>query len=370
MPKNYYETLEVSKNASVDEIKKAYRKLAMKYHPDRNQNDTSAEKKFKEINEAYEVLSDPSKRQQYDTFGSYNSQAQGNGGSGFNGFDFSGFSGQGFSGFEDIFESFFGEGFGGGNRRKRGKRSEGEDIEIGVQISFEEAIFGVSKTVSFKRKKVCKECKGARVAKDSKMISCSECNGTGQITFIQRSFLGNMQSIQVCHVCEGTGKVPEKKCPVCNGQGTQEESETVNVDIPAGVDNGMTLKVSGRGHEGIDGANPGNLFVHVNVVPSKKYQRNERNIYTELEISNVQAVLGDSVELETVYGKKELKIPKGIQSGEMIRMKDLGVPVIGTDQKGDHIVKVTIVIPKKISKKEEELYNNLLKLQKEKKGWF
>jgi molecular chaperone DnaJ len=374
MPKkDYYEILGVSKSASVDEIKKAYRKLALKYHPDRNKGDKDAENKFKEANAAYEVLSDPEKRKQYDTFGSYQeTPGGGQGYSGFEGFDFSNFQQGGNMGFEDIFDTFFGTGFGGGQRQRRGRKSSrGEDLQLSLQITFEEAVFGTEKEIQINRKEMCSACNGVGVEKGSKTVTCPTCGGTGQVSYIQRSFLGSIRSVTTCPDCQGQGTIPEKKCPVCKGEGRIDHRDLFTVKIPAGIEDGTTLRITGKGNAGKHGTGGGDLYLSVHVIPSKKFKRENNHIYSDLEISNVQAVLGDEITVDTLYGKKNVKIPKGIHEGEMIRLKDLGVQQAGGYNRGDHFLRITIKIPKRLSKKEEALYQELLTLEKkEKKAWF
>lgn len=370
MPKqDYYDILGINKNASIDEIKKAYRKQALEHHPDRNKGDKGSEEQFKKVNEAYQVLSDPEKRKQYDTFGSYQETPGGQAG-GFQGFDFSNFQGGSFGGFEDIFETFFGNSFGGGRQSRTRRSTQGEDINLQLHITFEEAVFGVEKEITVQRQETCTACTGSGVEPGSKMINCITCGGTGQVEYVQRSFLGSIRSVAACSTCGGEGKVPEKKCATCHGEGRVIAQDKITVSIPSGVENGSVLRVSGKGQAGKKGSASGDLFLHMLVEPSKKFQREGKNIYTDLEISNVQAVLGGEVNVDTVYGKKTVKIPKGIQEGEMIRLKGLGIKETGGTGTGDHYLRVRIKIPKKLSKKEEELYQELMKLGQGKKGWF
>jgi molecular chaperone DnaJ len=371
MPKqDYYEILGVSKNASIDEIKRAYRKLALKYHPDRNKGDKEAEEKFKEINAAYEVLSDPEKRKQYDTFGSYQ-ESPGGGFSGFEGFDFSGFQQDGM-GFEDIFDTFFGTGFAGAHKQRRGRKSaRGEDLQLSLQITFEESVFGTEKEIQINRKAICSSCNGSGVEKGSKMVTCPTCGGSGQVSYIQRSFLGSIRSVTTCPDCQGQGTIPEKKCPVCKGEGRVDYRDLFTVKIPAGIEDGATIRIAGKGNAGKQGNSGGDLYLSIHVIPSKKFRREGNHIYSDLEISNVQAVLGDEITVDTLYGKKNVKIPRGIHEGALIRLKDLGIQQTGGYHRGDHFLRVTIKIPKRLSKKEEALYQELLNLEKkEKKTWF
>jgi molecular chaperone DnaJ len=363
MPKDYYSTLGVERGATVEEIKKAYRKLAMQHHPDRNQGDKDAEKKFKEATEAYEVLSDPQKKQQYDTYGSTAEEmGRSGGGQGFGGFDFSGFSGRGgFGGIEDIFETFFsGSGFGGGRGGRASQRPQtGEDLEISINVTFEEAVFGVERQVTVNRMLACEHCAGSGAEEGSKVVTCATCGGSGQVEAVQRTILGNVRSVRVCATCEGAGRTPEKKCGKCKGEGRVVKSDTITFQVPAGVDDEMTIRLSGKGNAGKHGQEYGNLFVHVRVGQSKKFHRDGNDIRMSIEITPAQAVLGDEIEIDTLYGKKTLTIPKGTQHDQVIRLKDLGVQKVGSYNKGDHYVTVQIKVPKKLSRDEERLYREL-----------
>lgn len=368
--RDFYEVLGVAKGASVDDVKKAYRKLAMAHHPDRNQGDKGSETKFKEATEAYEVLSDPQKRQQYDTYGSYSEQP-GGGGQGFGGFDFSGFQGGfGGGGIEDIFENFFGGGQSRG-RRQQQSAQRGEDQEIAIDLSFEEAAFGVERTVVLKRKGVCDNCSGSGAAKGSKISTCTKCGGRGQVEVTQRTILGNFRTVATCDQCEGSGKVPEQKCTHCRGEGRRTIEDNFTFKVPAGIDDAATIRIRDKGNAGRSGQAGGDLFVHVRVARSKKFIRNGADIHTTLEVSPAVATLGDEIEIETLHGKKTISIPKGIQHGQIIKLKDLGVTKIGSYNKGDHYVAVEVKIPKKLSKKEEELYKELQKVESSgSKRWF
>jgi molecular chaperone DnaJ len=364
--KDLYGVLGVSKNASDDEIKKAYRKLSKKHHPDLNKGDKDSEKKFKEINTAYEVLSDKQKRMQYDQFGGI----PGAGGGGFGtgagfqgaGFDFSGFSG----GFADVFETFFGAGGGQGAQARHAKQSRGPDIEITLQLTFEEAAFGCSKEISISHFKECDHCKGSGAEPGAKVVSCSECHGTGEITTVQNTFIGQMRSSKICPKCSGRGKVPEKKCSTCHGEGRIKTSSKITVNVPAGVDNGTTLRLTGKGNAGSFGRESGDLYVHIISSPSNKFERHGNDIKTSLAIHVSQAILGDEIEIDTIHGKVTLKIPTGTSSGTTLRLKGYGVQRINSSQKGDHLIKINVDIPKKVSQKEKDHYLELAKISKEK----
>jgi len=356
--KDPYEILGVSRTASDDEIKKAYRQLSKKHHPDLNRNDPKSEEKFKEINAAYEVLGDKQKRAQYDQFGS---ASFGNGGGGFGagGFDFSSFQGAG--GFADIFESFFG-GVHTGPRRKRSYR--GQDLEVIITIDFQEAIFGADKVISLNKEMTCNHCGGKGAEKGSKIIDCSQCRGTGEVTAVKNTLLGQIRTSTTCPKCGGEGQIPEKPCAVCHGNGAVRSTEKITVRIPAGVSDGTTLRLTGKGGAGYKGHDAGDLYVQIKVKPSPEFQRKGDNIYTEKTIHVLQAVLGDEIEINTVHGPVKLEIPAGTQSGQTFRIKGKGAFKLNTSTLGDHMVTVHIEIPKKLMKSEEEHYKELAKLAK------
>ncbi|MGE3278603.1 MAG: molecular chaperone DnaJ [Candidatus Altimarinota bacterium] len=355
-----YEVLGVSKTATDDEIKKAYRQLSKKHHPDLNRDDPKAEEKFKEINAAYEVLGDKQKRAQYDQFGSASFGGGPGGAGGFGGFDFSGFQGGG--GFADIFETFFGGVHTGGPSRKRSYR--GQDLEVILTIDFQEAIFGADKVVSINKEVTCDHCAGKGAEKGSKIVDCSQCRGTGEVTAVKNTLLGQIRTSTVCPKCAGEGQIPEKPCPVCHGHGTVRSAEKITIRIPAGVSDGTTLRLTGKGGAGQKGHDAGDLYVQVRVKPSSEFHRKGDNIYTEKKIHVLQAILGDEIEINTVHGPVKLEIPAGTQSGQTFRVKDKGVPKLNTSQVGDHMVTIQVEIPKKLMKSEEEHYKELAKLAK------
>lgn len=361
--KDFYKILGIERNASEQEIKKAYRKLAQKYHPDKNKDDKEAESKFKEINEAYETLSDKKKKSFYDQFG----QTQGAGGrggySGFEGFgaqgfDFSSFSGGG-GGFADIFESFFGGG-GGSKTRKRGP-IRGENIEARIKIKFEESVTGTERELEITKAEKCDHCKGTGAEPGSKINTCSICKGTGEVRQIRQTLLGQIATSRTCDNCNGEGKVPDQKCSVCHGTTRVRKKEKVKVKIPAGISTDSTIRLSGKGEAGINGGSYGDLYLHILVEPHKNFIRNGNDIHSEQGIHLLQGVLGDEINVKTIHGNVKLKIPAGTPSGKVFKLKSYGMPILNSEHKGDHYLKVVLDIPTKLTKKEKELYTELAK---------
>ena len=367
MAKDLYDILGLKKGATEQEIKSAYRKLALKWHPDKHKGEKDAETKFKEINQAYEVLSDKKKRQQYDTFGSTGGPGGfpggGAGGFDFSGFDFSGFSGGSNSGFADIFETFFGGQAGQKNRSKRSASMRGSDIEAAIKITFEEAVFGAEKELEIVKADVCRHCNGNGAEPGSKIINCKTCSGTGEVRSVRNTILGQMTTSHVCTECNGEGKIPEKKCKVCHGTTRERVKDRVKIKIPAGVDNGSTVRLTGKGEGGIKGGPSGDLYINLIVIPSKNFVRHGSDIHSIIEIPVITAVLGGETEIETIHGKEKIKIPAGTDDGKVFKLSDKGVQKIGSTNKGDHLAKIKIIIPKKLSKKEKELYMELAKEQ-------
>lgn len=367
--KDLYEILGVPKTASEQDIKRAYRKLALKWHPDRHKSDKEAETRFKEINQAYEVLSDAKKRSMYDQFGAVPGAA-GTGaggwppGAGFGGFEgFSGFQNAGFGegGFDfgDIFETFFG----GATRSKSRKRgpSRGNDIEADISINFEEAAFGTEKELELTKTSKCGICNGNGAEPGTRIVNCSECDGTGEIRAVRHTILGQISTSRICEKCQGDGKIPESVCKKCHGAGRVRTSERVTIKIPAGVDNGTTIRLSEKGEAGTRGGGYGDMFINIRVQPSRKFTREGSDIHTEKRIHLVQAVLGDEIDVETLYGLVKLKIPNGTQSGKVFRLKEYGVKKLNAMGRGDHFVKIIIDVPQKLSRKEKGLYMELAK---------
>ena len=360
MSEDYYEILGISKDASEDEIKKAYRKKAHQYHPDKKGGN---EEKFKEINEAYQTLSNAQKRQQYNQFGSEFEQAGAGGFSGFNeqggqpagGFEFNFGGGQG-SGFEDIFSNVFQQaGFGD---RQSTRQQAGSDIATDVTITFEEVAKGVKKNIELYKKTKCVDCDGTG-AKDKKTENCSNCDGVGQITKNIKTVFGNIQQAVICNKCHGTGKVPKEKCAKCGGDGIIKEYETIEVGIPAGIENGQTIKFSGQGEAPIGGGSPGDLYVTIHIQPEERFERDGNNIISENKIKFSQAVLGDTIEIETVHGKTKVKIPVGVQSGDILRVKGKGIHRESYFGKGDHMIKIHIITPEKLNREQRRLITKL-----------
>lgn len=351
--RDYYDVLGVSKSADAQEIKKAYRKLAMKYHPDRNPDDKDAEEKFKEINEAYEVLSDESKRSTYDQFGHDGLNGQGGfGGGGFGG-------GQGFGGFEDIFGDMFGDifgggGFGGSGRQRRGPQ-RGSDIRQGVTISFEEAAFGKKTSIKINRSEGCDACGGSGAKPGTSKKTCPTCNGAGQVRSVQRTPFGNIASTRTCSTCDGSGEVIDSPCTKCHGKGSVRKTKTIEVDIPAGIDDGQMIKLSGQGEVGEKGAPRGDLYILVSVKPHDLFTREGNDIYFEMPITFVQAALGDEIEVPTLDGKVKYTIPEGTQTGTVFRLKEKGIPKIRGNSRGDQYVKVVVEVPKKLNETQKDL---------------
>lgn len=350
--KDYYETLGVSKGADEQEIKKAYRKMAMKYHPDRNKDSAEAEAKFKEVQEANEILSDPQKRAAYDQYGH---SAFENGGQGFGGQagGFEGFGGD----FGDIFGSIFGEGgfggFGGGGRSRGPKVNQGSDLRYNVELTLEEAAFGVEKEIKYKRKGKCKTCSGSGAEPGHSLKTCPKCGGNGRISVQQRTILGVMQTVQECDECHGTGKVPEKACHTCHGTGTEKETVTRKVKIPAGVDNGQRLVIRDGGDAGDKDGIYGDLYLFISVKKHEIFERNGHDIYCDIPVSVTTAILGGEVEVPTLEGKTKIKISEGTQSGKVLRLKDKGIKY--ASHRGSEILTIKVETPTNLSSKQKEL---------------
>lgn len=367
MSKDYYKVLGVEKGASQDEIKKAFRKLAHQHHPDKSSGD---ETKFKELNEAYQILGNEEKRKQYDQYGA-DFEQQGGFGGGMNWDDVmrqarqqgGGFSQGGMNfDFGDIGD-IFGDLFGGSSRSRR--RSQGSDIEVKVDIDFKEAVFGVQQTIEVYKTSACKHCKGDGAEPGSSMKKCATCGGNGVVEQIQRTILGAMRSRAACPDCRGTGTKPEKNCVECTGTGVRKQNAKFTVKIPAGIDDGQMIRLDGEGETAPYGGSAGDLYVRVRVKPLKGFTRDHQDVHTEATVSFAQAALGTHVDVETLEGTVELKVPAGTQSGKVFKLRGKGIPRIGTDDRGDQLVTVIVKTPAKLSKQEKKLYKELAAIHKE-----
>lgn len=365
---DYYEILGINKGASIKEIKSAYRKLAKQYHPDRNKS-SDADSKFKEVQEAYEVLSDERKRAAYDQYGHAGTQSFGGGGysnfeGNFNGFDMGSIN--------DIFEQFFGGSFGGfstsGSRRNRASR--GEDLEVNLKIDFKEAIFGGEKTFDYKRRVVCKTCDGSGAKDKNSVKPCPTCNGQGRVASIQRTFLGNFQTVTTCPSCHGQGSVIKDECNVCSGSGIINEVENFTIKIPQGIPDNVTLRFKEKGNSGRKGGGYGDLYVNIEVKPHDKLERKGDDIFTILTIDAIEAVLGTTKKITTVHGEEDIVIPAGTQPEAVLKMQSRGGPRFKGNGNGDQYVRIIIEIPKKLTKEQKELWSRLLLIKDERPGIF
>ncbi len=349
--RDYYEVLGIQKGASEDEIKKAYKKLARKYHPDMNPGDKEAEEKFKEVNEANEVLSDPEKKARYDQFGfagvdpNYGAGAGGEGGFG-GGFDFGDLG--------DIFGSFFGGGFGGGQRRNPNAPQRGESIRASVSVSFTDAAFGCEKSVTLERSEMCGTCKGNGCAPGTTPEVCPDCHGTGTVQVRRQTPMGVFASNGPCRKCGGTGRLIHQPCPDCRGGGTVRKRKTIQVTIPAGIDHGQTISLRGQGNAGKNGGPAGDLLITVMVQPHDLFRRDGVDVFCEAPITFTQAVLGAELEIPTIDGKVKYSIPEGTQTGTVFRLKGKGIPVLNGRGRGDQYVTVTIETPRNLNKEQKE----------------
>ena len=349
--RDYYEVLGSQKGASEDEIKKAYKKLARKYHPDMNPGDKEAEEKFKEVNEANEVLSDPEKKARYDQFGfagvdpNYGAGAGGAGGFG-GGFDFGDLG--------DIFGSFFGGGFGGGQRRNPNAPQRGESIRASVSVSFTDAAFGCEKSVTLERSEMCGTCKGNGCAPGTTPEVCPDCHGTGTVQVRRQTPMGVFASNGPCRKCGGTGRLIHQPCPDCRGGGTVRKRKTIQVTIPAGIDHGQTISLRGQGNAGKNGGPAGDLLITVMVQPHDLFRRDGVDVFCEAPITFTQAVLGAELEIPTIDGKVKYSIPEGTQTGTVFRLKGKGIPVLNGRGRGDQYVTVTIETPRNLNKEQKE----------------
>ncbi len=359
MKRDYYEVLGVSKSASQDEIKKAYRKVAMQYHPDRNPGDKVSEEKFKEAAEAYEILNEPDKKAQYDRFG-HNAFGPGRGGQG-------GGAGMNmddiFSQFGDIFgDDAFGSFFGGGGRRGSGGRStgtRGSNLRVKLKMNYEEIAKGANKTIKVKKYVKCNTCQGSGAKDKNSVQTCTGCGGSGQVRRVQNTFLGQMQTVTTCPTCNGEGTTITAKCGPCKGEGRVYGEETVTIDIPAGVQEGMQLSINGKGNAGERGGNPGDLIVLIEEEPHPHLHRDGLNVAFDLYISFPDAVFGTQVEVPTIDGRAKIKIPAGTQSGKIFRLKGKGFPHVNSYEKGDQLIQVNIWTPQHVSSDEKEVLERM-----------
>lgn len=362
MAGDYYEMLGVSRDADKEEIKRAYRRLARKFHPDVNKEE-GAEERFKEINRAYEVLSEPELRARYDRFGE--AGVSSGAGAGFQ--DFSDMSG-----FADIFESFFG-GFGGGatqtGRNRRSGPMRGDDLRLDLKLDFREAIFGGEKEIRINHLETCEVCRGTGAKPGTRPRNCATCSGSGQVRRATRTPFGSFTQVSVCPTCNGAGQVVEEKCETCAGKGQKQEAKKLKITIPAGVDNGTRLRVSNEGDAGARGGPPGDLYVYLFVKEDAQFQRDGINILSEIKISYLQAILGCRLPVNTVDGEVELTIPAGTQPGTVMTLEDRGVPRLGNPvSRGDHLITVLVDIPTKVGTEERELLEKLAKLRGDRIG--
>jgi molecular chaperone DnaJ len=355
--RDYYEVLGIAKSASADEIKKAYRKVAMQYHPDRNPGDKVAEEKFKEAAEAYEVLSDTDKRAQYDRFGHAGLSGNGRGGfgGGMNMDDIFSQFGDIFG--DDLFGSFFGGGRRGGGSRSRGVR--GSNLRVRIKLNYEEIAHGVSKNIKVKKHVSCQTCGGSGAKDKNSIQTCSTCGGSGQVRRVSNTFLGQMQTVTTCPTCNGEGSIVTAKCAVCKGEGRVYGEETVTIEIPAGVQEGMQLSVGGRGNAGERGGPPGDLIILIEEEQHPELHRDGLNVAYELHMSFTDAVFGIQAEVPTIDGKAKIKIPPGTQSGKIFRLKGKGFPGVNSYEKGDQLIHVNVWTPQHVTPEEKIMLEKL-----------
>ncbi len=354
--RDYYDVLGVSKSSSADQIKSAYRKLAVKYHPDKNEGDKTAEEKFKEASEAYHVLSNSERKQNYDNFGHAAFENGGGGRGGFGNFDFS-------SHFSDIFEDFFGEGFGGGGRRNRRANNRGSDLRYDLSITLEEAYTGKKQDIKFSTSEKCDTCKGSGSKPGHEAGSCSMCGGHGQV----RSSQGFFTVQQTCPQCSGSGEEITNPCNSCSGQGKKQASKRLSVTIPRGVDDGTRIRLAGKGEAGSRGAGNGDLYLFINVYSHELFKRSDEHLFFECPISIADAALGASIEIPTIDGgKAKIKIPAGTQSGRQLRLKSKGMPYMRGNGTGDLYVQVNTEVPISLNKEQKELLEKFRDIENEK----
>ena len=350
--RDYYEVLGLKKGASEDEIKKAFRQKAKQYHPDLNPNDKEAEKNFKDVNEAYEVLSDSTKRARYDQFGhagvdpSYNAGNGGGGGATYGAGDF---------GFEDIFDTFFGGGFGSSSRRRSNGPQRGSDITYDIELTFEQAAFGVKRDIPISREENCAECGGSGAAKGTSKEKCTQCNGTGWVKYTQNSPFGRFVNTRSCEACGGTGSVIKETCKTCGGTGRLRKQRKITINIPAGVDNGQAIPLRGQGHAGTNGGPAGDLYIRISVKPHKQFTRKGYDLYLDVPITYAQAALGDEIDVPTLEGTVKYTISEGTQTGSTFRIRNRGIQMLNSQSKGDLYIKVNIEVPRRLNKDQKAL---------------
>ncbi len=354
-----YAELGLSKGATAEEIKKAYKKLARQYHPDVNK-DSGAEDKFKRVQKSYDILSDPQKKAQYDQYG-ISDDSPGGGAGGFGG-GFGGFGGSG--DFEDIFDAFFGGNRSGGGRQKRGP-ARGDDLRYDLEITLEDAAKGLEKNIDVYHLESCQRCSGSGAQPGTEASTCGKCNGSGQIRVVQRTFLGSFQQVATCNECSGTGKVIKHQCLVCHGEGLEKKKKSISVKIPAGVESGVRLRVTGEGNHGEHGGPAGDLYVFIEVRDSVFFERNGDDVSVELRVPYTQLILGTEIVVPTLFGDANLKVPAGTKSGTKFRMKGKGIPHLKGFGTGDQYVILQADLPEKITGKEKELVEELAKLRKD-----
>ncbi|HWN88309.1 MAG TPA: molecular chaperone DnaJ [Chitinophagaceae bacterium] len=356
--RDYYEILGVNKTASADEIKKAYRKVAMQFHPDRNPGDKSAEEKFKEAAEAYEVLSDADKKGQYDRYGHAGVSSNGRGfsGGGMNMEDIFSQFGDVFG--EDLFGSFFGGG-GGRGRTSRARGIRGSNLRVKIKLTYEEIAKGVTKNIKVKKHVVCNTCSGSGAKDKGSVQTCGTCGGSGQVRRVTNTFIGQMQTVTTCPACHGEGSTITAKCPACKGEGRVYGEEAISIEIPAGVQEGMQLNLSAKGNAGERGGAPGDLIILIEEEPHKELQRDGMNVAYDLHISFTDAVFGTQLEVPTIDGRAKIKIPAGTQSGKIFRLKGKGFPAVNSYQKGDQLIHVNIWTPQNVSAEEKTMLEKM-----------
>jgi molecular chaperone DnaJ len=368
--RDYYEVLGLGREATPEEIKKAYRKLARQYHPDVNPGDSESEARFKEIKEAYDILSDPQKRENYDRFG-HQEGAQGFGG--FGGFgDFRDFT----SGFEDIFDTFFGGGFTTGRNRQASASRRGADLRYDLEISLKDAVQGKETFINVPRAENCPECNGTGAKNGAQPVTCSTCGGTGQQQVVKNTAFGRFVSIRTCEKCHGEGRIIKEYCARCRGEGRILRERKIEIKIPAGVDSGSKLRIPGEGEAGTRGGTPGDLYVIIHVRPHEIFKRQDNDLICEIPVSFVQAALGGELEVPTLDGKAKLRIPEGTQPGAVFRLKGKGVPSLRGFGKGDQLVKVKIEVPRRLNARQKKILREFAQAsgldipEQEDKGFF